>query len=250
MANVGSPPSSFPLRDLIAVSHTFGSRFREEYHMVREHKFFSSHSYRPSISSSIIKEIEGLRDIGLALVTYFYCDFRDPKKQDVSGLLASLVAQLSAKSDACYDILSALYSEYDAGSRSPGDHALMDCLEKMLKLEGQPTIHVIIDALDECPNCTGVVPPRERVLETMEKLVDSNLPNLRICATSRPEADIQVALASFASHSVSLHNKAGQNEDITKYIRSVVYADRNMRRWREEDKEMVIDTLSRKADGM
>jgi len=183
-------------------------------------------------------------------VTYFYCDFRDPIKQDVSGLLASLVAQLSAKSDACYDILSALYSEYDAGSRRPGDHALMDCLEKKLKLKGQPPIYVIIDALDECPNCTGVVPPRERVLEMVENIVGLNLPNLRICATSRPEADIQVALASIASHNVSLHNKAGQNEDITKYIQSVIDTDRNMRRWREEDKKMVIDTLSKKADGM
>jgi len=84
----------------------------------------------------------------------------------------------------------------------------------------------------------------------VEKLVDLNPSNLRICATSRPEADIQAALASIASHNVSLHDKAGQNEDITKYIQSVVYADRNMRRWREEDKEMVIDTLSKKADGM
>ena len=72
-------------------------------------------------------------------MTYFYCDFRDRKKQEVSGLLASLVAQLSAKSDACYRILSALYSEYDAGSRRPGDHALMGCLGKMLQVEGQPT---------------------------------------------------------------------------------------------------------------
>ena len=183
-------------------------------------------------------------------MTYFYCDFRDPEKQDVSGLLASLVAQLSAKSDACYDILSALYSEYDAGSRRPGDHALMDCLGKMLKLKGQPAIYVIIDALDECPNCAGVVPPRERVLEMVEKLVDLNPPNIRICATSRPEADIQAALASFASHSVSLHDKAGQNEDITNYIQYIVYSDKNMRKWREKDQELVIDTLSKKADGM
>ena len=183
-------------------------------------------------------------------MTYFYCDFRDPKKQDVSGLLASFVAQLSAKSDACYRILSALYSECDAGSRQPGDHALMDCLENMLKVEGQPEIFIIIDAIDECPNGTGVIPPRERVLELVEKLVGSNLPNVHICVTSRPEADIQACLASLASHSVSIHDEAGQKVDITDYIRSIVYSDRNMRRWRVEDKEMVIDVLSRKAEGM
>jgi hypothetical protein len=209
-----------------------------------------SHSFKLSISSSIIQDVETLHAIGLALVTYFYCDFRDPKKQDVSGLLASLVAQLAAKSDVCYRILSALYSECDAGSLKPGDTMLMDCLEKMLTVEGQPAIYIIIDAIDECPNGTGVVPPRERVLELVERLINSDLPGVHICVTSRPEADIQASLASLASHSVSLHDEAGQNLDIANYIRSIVYSDRNMRRWRVEDKEMVINVLSRKVEGM
>jgi hypothetical protein len=123
-------------------------------------------------------------------------------------------------------------------------------LVKMLKVEGQPTIYIIIDALDECPNDSGVVPPRERVLELVEKLVDSNFRNVRICATSRPEADIQAALASLAPLTISIHDEDGQKKDIADYVRFIIHSDRNMRRWRTEDKEMVIDTLSRKADGM
>ncbi|KAH9988261.1 hypothetical protein BJV74DRAFT_839695 [Russula compacta] len=42
--------------------------------------------------SSIIQEVEGLRDAGLASMAYLYYDFRDPKKQDVTGLLTSLIA--------------------------------------------------------------------------------------------------------------------------------------------------------------
>jgi hypothetical protein len=38
--------------------------------------------------------------------------------------------------------------------------------------------------------------------------------------------------------------------DIADYVRSVVYSDSNMRRWRDEDKELVIETLSERADGM
>ena len=183
-------------------------------------------------------------------MTYFYCDFRDSKKQQVSGLLASLVAQLAAKSDVFCAILSALYSECDAGSRQPSNDELMDCLEDMLKLEGQPPIYIIIDGLDECPSDSGVVSPRERVLEQVEKLVALHLSNVRICVTSRPEADIQAALTSLASHSVSLHDERGQMKDIIDYVKWIVYSDRKMRRWREEDKEMVVETLSRKADGM
>jgi hypothetical protein len=51
---------------------------------------------------------------------------------------------------------------------------------------------------------------------------------------------------------VSLHDQSGQNKDIGDYIRSVVYSysEPIMRRWREEDKELVIETLSERVDGM
>jgi hypothetical protein len=147
-------------------------------------------TFKRSTSSGIIQEVKGLRDTGLAHMTYFYCDFRDVKKQQVNGLLASLLAQLSAKSDAFCKILSALYSECDAGSRQPSVNEMMDCLMDMLKREEQPPVYIIIDGLDECPNDSGVVSPRERALEQLEKLVALHLSNVRICVTSRPEADI------------------------------------------------------------
>lgn len=107
-----------------------------------------------------------------------------------------------------------------------------------------------IHALDERPNDSGLNTPRDRVVEFVEKLVDLNLANVRICATSRPEVDIQAALATLTSHTVSLHDEDGQNKDIVDYVKSVVYSDRKMRRWRVEDKEMVISTLSQRAEGM
>ena len=184
-------------------------------------------------------------------MTYFYCDFKDAKKQDVRYLLSSLLAQLSAKSDACYEMLAALYSKYDAGLRQPNKDALTECLENILKMGGQPPIYLIIDAVDECPITTSdVVSPRDRVLELMEKLVALHLPNLRICVTSRPEADIRASLESLVSHSISLHDQSGQKDDIASYVRFVVHSDRNMRKWRPEDKKLVIETLSRRAEGM
>ena len=183
-------------------------------------------------------------------MAYFYCDFRDPKKQDSSGLLSSLIIQLAAKSDACCNILSDLYSNCDAGSRQPGDGVLLDCLETMLNIEGLPTIYIIIDGLDECPDVCGPVPPRERVLELIENLVESHLPNIRICVTSRPEPDVQASLSPLASRTVSLHEEYGQKKDICDYVRYTVNSDRRMRRWKVEDKDMVVDSLSRRGDGM
>jgi hypothetical protein len=95
-----------------------------------------------------------------------------------------------------------------------------------------------------------VVSPRERVLKQLEKLVALQLSNVRICVTSRPEADIQAALTTLASHTISLHDEQGQKKDIADYVRSIVYSVWEMQKWREEDKEMVVDTLSQKAEGM
>ena len=83
--------------------------------------------------------------------------------------------------------------------------------------------------------------------------MDLRLTHLHVCVTSRPEFDIRVTLGRLALHSVSLHDESGQRDDIVNYVRSVVYADSEetmMKRWRDEDKKMVVETLSEKADGM
>ena len=201
-------------------------------------------------SSAIIQEVKMKCDRGLALMGYYYFDFKDITKQGIHGLLTSLLSQLSAKSDPCYQILSNLYSENNAGSQQPDNHALNDCLKEMLRRPQQPMMYIIVDAIDECPNTSGFPTAREEVLDFLEDLVGLNLPNLRICVTSRPEIDIRTVLEPLTTLHMSLHDESGQKEDILDYIKTVVNSDRKMRRWRPEDRQLVIDTLSAKADGM
>jgi hypothetical protein len=122
----------------------------------------------------------------------------------------------------------------------------------MLTLPDQRPIYLIIDALDECSNVSGIPSSRNRVLQLVKELVDLHLPDLHICVTSRPEVDIREVLEPLTSHRVSLHDQSGQKKDIEDFVRSVVYSDSEpiMRRWRKEDKEHVIKTLSERADGM
>ena len=84
----------------------------------------------------------------------------------------------------------------------------------------------------------------------LENLIRLGLPNLRICVTSRPEIDIKMALEKLPHGSVSLHDEIGQKKDISEYVRSVVYSDKKMWRLRDEEKRLVIEELSNKADGM
>ena len=203
-------------------------------------------------SSAIIEDIRTLQKSGLASLAFFYCDFRDDQKKDRRGLLSSLLVQLSEQSDAYSTILSKFYEAHRRGSQQShaSDSELADCLKNMLKLSGQATVHVVIDALDECPIATGSQFPREKVLEVVEDLVNLQVPNLQICVTSRPEADILLVLEPLAFLSISLHGEDGQVHDIAEYIKSFVHMDREMRRWKVTDKQLVIDALTKKADGM
>ena len=203
-----------------------------------------------SIRSAIVQDIGGMHLAGLATMAYYYFDFRDAKKQDCYGLLSSLVSQLSVESDSCFNILSQLYSDHSRGTRKPGINALKECMANMLSLPGQAPFYIIVDGLDECPNSSGTPSAREVVLELIEELVNLKLTNLHLCVASRPEVDIRAVLEPLTSLKISLHDESGQKEDIISYIESVVRSDRSMRRWKEEDKQLVIDTLSSRADGM
>ena len=82
----------------------------------------------------------------------------------------------------------------------------------------------------------------------MEDLIDSQLPNLRICVTSRPEADIKPVLEPLTFRAISLHDESGQKQDIENYIKSIVH--KKMRKWTAEHKKLVIDVLTERAQGM
>jgi hypothetical protein len=119
----------------------------------------------------------------------------------------------------------------------------MKCLKEMVSLPDQPPVYIIIDALDECPDSSGMPSPREQVLDLLKELVELSLQNLHLCVTSRPGIGLRSALEPLTSRCVSFHDQSGQKKYIINYITSVVYSDARMRRWRDEDKRLVIETL-------
>ena len=191
-----------------------------------------------------------MRKRGLASLAFFYHDFREDQKKDLRGLLSSMLFQFCDQSDSYYDILFTFYSTHRRGAQNPSDEALIHCLQDILKLRGRAPIFLIVDALDECSNNSSMPSPREDVLLLVKELTDLQLPNLRICVTSRPEVDIKGVLYPLTFRSISLHEERGQMEDIENYIKYAVNVDTRNRRWTAEDKQLVIDALTKNADGM
>ena len=184
---------------------------------------------------------------GSVFLAYFYFDFKDEGKKDSRALLSSLLHQLSNQSDQFRDVLRRLYSEHQDGQNRPLIDALLRCLKEMLMMPRSAPVYLVMDALDECPNDSGVQSPRAKVLSVIEELVNLRLPNLRLCITSRPELDIRDIVKPLATQEISLHDEGGQNRDINAYVKSVV---QSMRNWRDDDKKMVIDKLTENANGM
>jgi hypothetical protein len=199
-------------------------------------------------SSAIIQEIERISETGSAHMAYFFFDFKDTAKQESRAFLSSALAQLSSQSATLSNILFEFYSAHQRGSEQPSDSALMQCLEKMLKVPSNIPLYVIVDALDECPDTSGV---RERVLKLVEELVGLHLSNLRLCITSRFEVEIRNVLEPLTSTSnrISLHDEDGQKKDIADYISSIVNSDQKFTRM-EKDKELVVKTITERADGV
>ena len=187
---------------------------------------------------------------GLAIVAIFYFHFGDTTKQDARNLLSSVLIQLCSQSDKFSQVLSSIYSSHGNGSREPSIDTLLECLKTVLALQGQAPVYIVVDALDECPNSSGLPTQRQEVLEIVRELIGLKLPHLHFCVTSRPEIDIRRAFDPLNPYNASLHDQDGQIKDIAEYVKSVVGSDATMQDWPLKVKESVIDTLTKKGGRM
>jgi hypothetical protein len=187
---------------------------------------------------------------GRASLAMYYYDFREQQKKDLRGLLSSVLFQLCDQSDSYYDILFTFHSAHRNGAQTPSDDDLVQCLTNLLNIPGPVPVYLIIDGLDEFPSDSSLSSSREELLSLLEDFVEAKFQNVRICVTSRPEEDIQTILERLAFRSVSLHDQREQQEDIKKYIEAFVSSHRSMKNWDQEYRQLVIDVLTKRADGM
>ncbi|KAI0027855.1 hypothetical protein K488DRAFT_32379, partial [Vararia minispora EC-137] len=103
----------------------------------------------------------------------------------------------------------------------------------------------VIDALDECPE-----PLRKDVLVLLEHITSQKLSNLRLLATSRPEADIEFYMDRIATHRINLHSIDSQAQDLGAYVSNVLTHDQSFQDWSDELISSTADFLSENANGM
>lgn len=197
--------------------------------------------------TSVIKDImtsEPARPRRVVLFHYF--DFSDTGKQSFEDMLRSLLNQLYFRKESCQGLLEALFARCDNGKTQPDTDSLCSVFTEMARQAG--TVHVAIDALDECPK-----EARLEVLTWMKTLMRSESSSLKLLMTSRREQEIESEVLKLANrkHFVPIQDKL-VNQDILLYIRQRVLCDESLQRWQNNSRaqEEIERGLMKNPGGM
>jgi hypothetical protein len=181
-------------------------------------------------------------------MAFFYFSFSDVQKQNLGGLLTSLIIQFCQGRRPLPHGLQSLYEKSQPGA--PSIDALGTTLKSIVEESGE--VYLILDALDECPE-EGRQPgeeERREILAWLKEIHAFSLPNLHILVTSRKETDIEYTLSTELASTLVCIEDAKNKEDIRLYVTNQINDDRRLKTLRDDVKEEVKNTLMKKAGGM
>ncbi|KAH0556001.1 hypothetical protein GP486_006056 [Trichoglossum hirsutum] len=200
------------------------------------------------LSATIIEHLEKAILPSQSLL-YFYFDSSDISKQSLDSMIRSLISQLYDRSDITRTSVDSLFSFCGDGRQQPRSESLCEVFLHSIKQVDK--VWIILDALDECEtrkgNQTG------GLLSWMKGLLDSELKDVQLLVTSRPERDIQTALEVWVRKECIINIQSNLiTDDIRAYIRTKVKRGDGLQRWQgfPEVQDEIENQLAAKANGM
>ena len=164
-------------------------------------------------------------------------------------MIRSFVSQLYYRSDITRMQVDSLFSFCENGRQQPRFESLCEILLHSIKqIDG---VWIVLDAIDECKTRKGN--QTEGLLSWIRGLLDSELRNVHLLVTSRPEQDIKAALEVRMRKEGIIHLKSELvSDDIYAYIHARVREGDGFKRWRErpEVQDEIETQLAEKAHGM
>lgn len=193
-------------------------------------------------SSTVIRHL--IAEHGDKHIAYYFFDFKDTAKQDVEGLLASLLMQVAGNFGSLPEPLLELFRRHQLRNPErptpPTTDELLGVLVGVLGL--QMTIFIVIDALDECKQI-------ELLMETLCAILDQSESNCRFLLTSRAEIEIQSRLRKQDIKDLQIQS-AAVDHDVAVYVRAILQTDDRLRAHRQGIKDLITITLTNGAKGM
>ena len=175
---------------------------------------------------------------------YFYFDFDQPAKQNVTNMFSCLLAQLCSRIRLFPAGIASLYKRCRAGQDKANLKNLLVLTQDLLAQQESQNIFFIIDALDECPKWDE----RYELLETLADIKEWSMPNLHMLVTSRSEPDIEEALTPLLTTPAIPIQGSHVASDIELYIEDQLST--RFKRMPANLKAEIRDALTQKANGM
>lgn len=194
------------------------------------------------LASSVINYLKHdfqSEEVGLA---YFYCDYKDPMKQDPSVVLRTLLAQLSSQNIAVFQHVQNFFKEeYKENPNPPSLDLVRSNFEPFVRTSFQK-VFIVIDALDECHGL-------ECLLSAISAIADS-VAHVKIFVSSREDPLIRDQFKEFPNIKIRPKNVSA---DIGSYVDATLRARIASKKLKVRDEALqreILETLVLKAEGM
>ncbi|KAH7418982.1 ankyrin repeat-containing domain protein [Cadophora sp. MPI-SDFR-AT-0126] len=182
-------------------------------------------------------------EVGLA---YFFCDYKDPMKQDPSTVLRTLLNQLSSQNIAVYQNVHKFYKDQYKDDRvanlaPPSLDVVRSSFSQFLDASFQK-VFIVIDAVDECND-------RECILKAISAIGDS-VEHIKILVSSREDLLINEEFKDFPNLKMRPMDVSGDIESYVDATLNARIASKKLKVKDEELRKQISDTLVLKAEGM
>ena len=177
-------------------------------------------------------------------IAYYFFDFKDTAKQDVKGLLASLLTQIAGAFSSLPLPLANLFQRHRLRNPDRPTYPTVDELIEVLigVINLCPALFVIVDALDECTQI-GIL------MKTLCAIMDESTSVCRYLFTSRAEYEVQSAFERKNIEVMRIEN-AAVDHDVAIYVHAVLATDNRLRAHRQAIKDLIAISFTAGAHGM
>lgn len=173
-------------------------------------------------------------------LAYFYFDFNDAGKRDISSLVRSLITQLSIQAETTPLLLIDIYKAHQNGTKTADDETLTAVLRNMILTFRN--VYIVFDALDESSDC-------EEILQFIHTVREWDLARLHLLSTSRQLTEIEESLTDLVTDNICLQD-AAMNEDIVLYVADKLQNDKKLSKWPPDIRLQIQTKLLEEEDGM
>jgi Cdc6-like AAA superfamily ATPase len=189
------------------------------------------------IAAIVIEHLKTLQSSSVG-VAYVYCNYKAQQEQDSTSLLAAILKQLVQAQPSLVELVEQLLQQHVNRGTKPSSDEMFEALRSVLAIYS--TVHVVIDALDECRDHDGT---RRQFLSNLRTLQAET--DLSLMTTSRFIPDI----VDEFSRAIMIEVRAS-DEDVKQFVAGQIYRLPNCIRRESALQELVQNKIVEAAEGM